>query len=47
MAYRNKIYVSMDADSDIHYYYLMKAWKQNDVTWFNFYDAHDVNTCYD
>ena len=47
MAYRNKVYVSMDADSDIHYYRLMKAWKQNDNTDFNFYDAHDINTCYD
>lgn len=47
MAYRNKVYVSMDADSDIHYYWLMKAWKQNDNTNFNFYDAHDINNCYD
>lgn len=47
MAYRNKVYVSMDADSDIHYYWLMKAWKQNDNTDFNFYDAHDINNCYD
>lgn len=25
MAYKNKVYVSMDADNDLHYYYLMKA----------------------
>lgn len=47
MAYRNKIYVSMDADTDIKYYYLMKAWKQNDNTSFDFYDAHDINNIYD
>lgn len=47
MAYRNKTYISFDADSDIQYYYLMKAWKQNDNTSFDFYDAHDVNNNYD
>lgn len=43
MAYRNKTYVCFDADNDIHYYRLMQAWKQNDRTDFNFYDAHDLN----
>ena len=47
MAYRNKVYVSMDADNDLRYYYLMKAWKQNDYSSFNFYDAHDINNIYD
>lgn len=47
MAYRNKVYVSMDADNDLHYYYLMKAWKQNDNTSFDFNDAHDINTILD
>lgn len=47
MAYRNKVYVSMDADNDLKYYYLMKAWKQNDNTDFNFYDAHDINNIRD
>lgn len=47
MAYRNKVYVSMDADNDLRYYYLMKAWKQSDYTDFNFYDAHDINTILD
>ena len=47
MAYRNKVYVSMDADNDLRYYYLMKAWKQNDHSSFNFYDAHDINNIYD
>ncbi len=47
MAYRDKVYVSMDADNDLHYYYLMKAWKQNDKTGFNFRDAHDLNTILD
>lgn len=47
MAYKNKVYVSMDADNDLRYYYLMKAWKQSDHTSFNFYDAHDINNIYD
>jgi hypothetical protein len=41
MAYRNKTYVAFDADSDIRYYHLMRAWKQQDNTDFNFYNAHD------
>ena len=47
MAYRNKVYVSMDADTDLRYYWLMKAWKQNDNTAFDFYDAHDINNILD
>lgn len=47
MAYRNKVFVSFDGDNDIHYYRLMKAWKQNDRTPFNFYDAHDVSSARD
>jgi Thoeris protein ThsB, TIR-like domain len=43
MAYRNKTYVAFDGDSDIHYYRLMQAWKQNDHTPFNFQDAHGLN----
>ena len=43
MAYRNKIYVAFDADSDIRYYRLMQAWTQNDHTSFNFNNAHDDN----
>lgn len=43
MAYRNKTYVAFDADSDIHYYRLMQAWKQNDGTGFDFVDAHELN----
>lgn len=43
MSYKNKVYISMDADNDINYYYMMKAWKQNDNIPFNFYDAHDIN----
>lgn len=42
MAYSNKVYVAFDADNDIRYYRLMQAWKQNDNTSFNFYDAHDL-----
>ena len=42
MPYRNKVFVSFDGDTDIHYYRLMRAWKQSDHTPFNFYDAHDL-----
>lgn len=47
MAYKNKTYVAFDGDNDIRYYYLMKAWKQNDNTDFNFYDAHELNSAND
>ena len=47
MPYRNKTYVCFDGDNDIYYYYLMKAWKQNDSMSFNFFDAHDLNTARD
>jgi hypothetical protein len=43
LAYRNKVYVCFDGDSDIHYYRLMKAWHQNDHSTFSFFDAHDIN----
>lgn len=43
MAYRNKTYIAFDADSDIHYYRLMQAWKQNDGSSFDFSNAHDIN----
>ena len=43
MSYTNKTYVAFDADSDIHYYRLMQAWKQSDNNDFNFYNAHDLN----
>ena len=42
MAYRNKTYVAFDADTDIRYYYLMRAWKQSDNTAYNFFDAHGI-----
>lgn len=47
MPYRNRTFVSFDGDSDIHYYRLMQAWKQNDGFDFNFYDAHDLNSARD
>ena len=43
MPYRNRTYLSFDGDNDIHYYRLMRAWKQSDNTAFSFYDAHDLN----
>ena len=42
MAYRNKVFVSFDGDNDMHYYRLMRAWKQSDNTQFDFYDAHEL-----
>ena len=39
MPYRNKTFVSFDGDSDMSYYRLMQAWRQNDGIAFNFYDA--------
>jgi hypothetical protein len=47
MAYKNKTYIAFDGDKDIRYYSLMKAWKQNDNSDFDFYDAHDINTALD
>ncbi|MGT2907809.1 TIR domain-containing protein [Streptococcus dentiloxodontae] len=47
MTYRNKTYVAFDGDNDMRYYQLMKAWKQNDSTSFNFYDAHNINSARD
>ncbi len=47
MPYRNKTFVSFDGDSDMSYYRLMRAWKQNDGIEFNFYDAHNLNTARD
>ena len=47
MPYRNKTFVSFDGDTDMPYYRLMQAWKQNDGIGFNFYDAHDLNTARD
>ena len=47
MPYRNKTFVSFDADTDMPYYRLMQAWKQSDGIDFNFYDAHDLNTARD
>jgi len=39
MPYRNKTFVSFDGDTDMAYYRLMQAWKQNDGIGFNFYNA--------
>lgn len=47
MTYRNKTYVAFDGDNDIRYYNIMKAWKQNDNSSFNFYNAHDINNALD
>lgn len=47
MSYKNKTYIIFDADSDIRYYRLMVAWKENDKIDFNFYNAHDLNNLRD
>lgn len=47
MPYRNKVYLAFDGDTDIHYYWLMRAWKQSDHSTFSFNDAHDLNTARD
>jgi hypothetical protein len=47
MAYRNKTYVAFDGDVDMRSYSLMKAWKQNDNTEFNFHDAHTLKQARD
>lgn len=43
MPYSQRVFVSFDGDSDMHFYCLMKAWKQSDNTPFWFDDAHDLN----
>ena len=43
MAYRNKTYVCFDADNDMRYYNLMKAWKENENIAFDFHNAHELN----
>jgi hypothetical protein len=47
MSYRNKTFVSFDGDTDMQYYRLMQAWKQNDSIPFDFYNAHDLNSARD
>ena len=47
MAYRNKTYVCFDADEDMLYYNLMKAWKENDKIAFDFHNAHELNNLRD
>jgi hypothetical protein len=47
MAYTNKTYVCFDADTDIHYYRLMTAWKEHDKIEFNFFNAHEINNLRD
>lgn len=47
MAYRNKTYICFDGDTDMSYYRLMQAWKDNENHDFNFHNAHDLNTARD
>lgn len=47
MSYRNKTYVSFDADEDMRYYRLLCAWNANSAFDFTFFDAHEINTILD
>jgi hypothetical protein len=47
MAYRNKTYIAFDGDTDMQYYRLMQAWKDNEDHDFNFHNAHDLNSARD
>ena len=47
MAYRNKTYICFDGDTDMRWYRMMEAWKDNDNIDFNFANAHDLNTARD
>ena len=47
MAYTNKTYICFDADTDIHYYRLMQAWKEHEHHVFNFHNAHEINNLRD
>lgn len=47
MVYRNKTYIAFDADTDMKYYNLMKAWRDNEKHEFNFHNAHDLNNLRD
>jgi hypothetical protein len=42
MAYRNKVYVCFDADEDMRYYQIMKAWKEHRSIDFTFHNAHEL-----
>ena len=44
MARRTRTYVAFDADTDIHMYRLMQAWKANDGIDFDFLNAHELTT---
>lgn len=47
MSYRNKTYIAFDGDNDIRYYYLMKAWNENENIDFDFYNAHELTQAHD
>lgn len=47
MAYRNKLYVAFDGDEDMHWYNILKAWRDNKHIDFGFHDAHDLNMARD
>ena len=47
---KNKIYIAFDADNDMQYYNLLKAWDANDGIFFEFtknQNAHNINYAHD
>lgn len=42
MAYRNKLYIAFDGDSDMRWYRLLTAWNANEHMDFDFHNAHDL-----
>ena len=47
MSYKNKTYVAFDGDTDMAYYRVMTAWRENDNIDFWFHNAHDLNSARD
>jgi MTH538 TIR-like domain (DUF1863) len=47
MAYRNKLYIAFDGDTDMAYYRTLQMWEANGSIDFSFYNAHDLNTARD
>lgn len=47
MAYKNKTYVAFDGDTDMRYFNILKAWRNNKEINFDFYDVHSINTARD
>ena len=44
MTYKNKTYIAFDADKDMHWYRLLRAWKENESFVFDMHDAHEIKS---